>query len=250
MVSRDPTLRYCSALTNISVVVGGDIGSLTARFVAQKYGPEHCKAHLLLGAVPAEPTAETHPELHTKMINTPLFPAELESLARTAHFDKEHSGYLRLQSTKPLTIGYSLTDSPIGLLAWIYEKLINWTDSYPWTDDEILTWVSIYYFSTAGPAASVDMFYEMQHREPRGAFEESQKWCDVPVGVARYPKEVIQLPKLWNQTLGPVVWEGEHERGGHFPAWECPESVLVDVRRIFGAGGGADAWKLSEIKQK
>ena len=40
------------------------------------------------------------------------------------------------QCTQPQTIGYSLADSPVGLLAWIYEKLHNWTDSYPWEDDE------------------------------------------------------------------------------------------------------------------
>lgn len=40
------------------------------------------------------------------------------------------------QATKPQTLGYSLTDSPVGLLAWIYEKLVEWSDSYPWTDDE------------------------------------------------------------------------------------------------------------------
>jgi hypothetical protein len=45
-------------------------------------------------------------------------------------------GYYAEQSTKPQTLGYSLADSPVGLLAWIYEKLVTWTDSYPWTDDE------------------------------------------------------------------------------------------------------------------
>lgn len=40
------------------------------------------------------------------------------------------------QATKPQTLGYSLADSPVGLLAWIYEKLVSWSDSYPWTDDE------------------------------------------------------------------------------------------------------------------
>jgi hypothetical protein len=46
------------------------------------------------------------------------------------------AGYLQEQSTQPQTIGYNLADSPVGLLAWIYEKLHNWTDNYPWTDDE------------------------------------------------------------------------------------------------------------------
>ena len=45
-------------------------------------------------------------------------------------------GYYALQSTKPQTLGYSLADSPVGMLAWIYEKLVTWTDSYPWEDDE------------------------------------------------------------------------------------------------------------------
>ena len=51
-------------------------------------------------------------------------------------FTKEGNGYLKEQSTQPQTLGYSLADSPSGLLAWIYEKLVNWSDSYPWTDDE------------------------------------------------------------------------------------------------------------------
>jgi hypothetical protein len=44
--------------------------------------------------------------------------------------------------TKPQSLAYGLWDSPVGLLAWIREKLDTWTDNYPWTDDEIITWVS------------------------------------------------------------------------------------------------------------
>lgn len=50
----------------------------------------------------------------------------------------EGSGYRVLQTTKPQTLGYALQDSPVALLAWIYEKLHDWVDDYPWTDDEIL----------------------------------------------------------------------------------------------------------------
>ena len=46
------------------------------------------------------------------------------------------AGYQAEQATKPQTLGYSLADSPAGLLAWIYEKLVTWTDGYPWADDE------------------------------------------------------------------------------------------------------------------
>ena len=49
---------------------------------------------------------------------------------------KKGLGYFKEQSTQPQTLGYSLADSPACLLAWIYEKPVNWTDGYPWTDDE------------------------------------------------------------------------------------------------------------------
>lgn len=45
-------------------------------------------------------------------------------------------GYAIEQCTKPQTLGYGLADSPVALLAWMYEKLVSWTDKYPWTDDE------------------------------------------------------------------------------------------------------------------
>ena len=45
-------------------------------------------------------------------------------------------GYSAIQRTKPQTLGYALADSPVALLAWIYEKLVTWTDAYPWEDDE------------------------------------------------------------------------------------------------------------------
>ena len=57
-------------------------------------------------------------------------------LARAMQTRKKGLGYFKEQSTQPQTLGYSLADSPAGLLAWIYEKLVNWTDGYPWTDDE------------------------------------------------------------------------------------------------------------------
>jgi hypothetical protein len=61
---------------------------------------------------------------------------EKAGLARSQEVGRTGIGYLRQQSTKPQTLGYGLTDSPVGLLAWIYEKLVAWTDKYPWDDDE------------------------------------------------------------------------------------------------------------------
>ena len=207
--------------------------------MALKYGPKHCKAHHINNAAPTEPTATTHPELFAKTQSTPLTDGEKAGLARTAWFTQEANGFYRQQATKPQTIGYSISDSPIGLLSWIYEKLHDWSDDYPWTDDEVLTWVSIYYFSTAGPAASVNIYYENEHRNPP-VFPACQTYVDVPLGISRFPKDLILLPKLWNRTLGPVVFESEdYVRGGHFASWERPDAIIKDLRTMFGKGGGA-----------
>lgn len=131
-----------------------------------------------------------------------------------------------------------MADSPVGLLAWIYEALHDWVDEYKWTDDEILTWISIYYFSKPGPAASSLVYWAIEHREVN-AFAASAAYSDVPIGISRFAGDLLLLPKLWNHTLGPVVFEKDHDKGGHFASWERPEAIVEDLRAMFGKKGGA-----------
>lgn len=88
-------------------------------------------------------------------------PQETSGLKAADDYMKNGNGYWQIQKTRPSTIGILLADSPVGLLGWIYEKLVTWTDNYQWTNDEVCEWVSIYWFSRAGPAATVDIYYEM-----------------------------------------------------------------------------------------
>lgn len=80
--------------------------------------------------------AFTHPLAYLKYLTTSYTEEEKAGLRRIKWFESEGRGYSTEQSTQPQTLGYSLADSPVGLLAWIYEKLVNWTDAYPWDDDE------------------------------------------------------------------------------------------------------------------
>ncbi|MCJ1297811.1 hypothetical protein MMC08_000599 [Hypocenomyce scalaris] len=133
---------------------------------------------------------------------------------------------------------------PIFILAWILEKLHDWTDEYPWTEDEILTWVSIYYFSKAGPAASVRLYYEAtsEHTSPDGLTIDKAMFHYVPLvklGLSYFPKEIIPMPLGWGRVLGPVVFESHHEYGGHFAAWENPQALATDIRTMFGKKGPA-----------
>ena len=116
-------------------------------------------------------------------------------------------GYYAEQMTQPQTLGYGLADSPVGLLSWIYEKLVNWTDNYPWDDDEVsncfffllpqrltiqqvLTWVSIYWFSRAGPAASLRIYYESN----KNGSDHQSKPTTIPLGYSYFPKDIVCLP--------------------------------------------------------
>lgn len=75
--------------------------------------------------------------LYLKRYTTLRFDKDAQKgLRNTAEFYQKGRGYAIEHCTKPQTLGYNLADSPVGLLAWIYEKLVGWTDKYPWTDDE------------------------------------------------------------------------------------------------------------------
>ncbi|KAL5590198.1 hypothetical protein FOBRF1_013755 [Fusarium oxysporum] len=97
----------------------------------------------------------------------------------------------------------------------------------------ILTWVSIYWFSTAGPDAPSNLYYAFEQSDPV-AFAAAGAFIDVPLGISLFINDLVLLPKLWNQTLGPVVFQEEHERGGHFAAWEQPGAIVGDLRLMFG----------------
>jgi len=214
------------------VTQGGDWGFLITRALAYKY-PNHCKAtHINWAfAAPPEWTKENpEPEYTVR---------EKMQLARGQDWwAGDGRGYLAIMSTKPSTLSFSLTN-PIALLSWIYEKLHLWTDAYPWTPDEILTWVSLYYFSTAGPTASSYHYYEALHGEDV-TLGVVQSYIDVPLGIADFPKEIANSPESWWETLGPIVWKGKYEKGGHFAGWERPDDVVKGLREMFGKGGGAE----------
>jgi hypothetical protein len=221
------------------VTQGGDWGFWITRSIGLLY-PEHCKASHVNMIVARPPRWSTSPFLALQYAFTPYTTREREGRKRSEWFDREGYGYNTLQSTKPQTIGTALADSPVALLTWIYEKLHEWTDSYPWTDDEILTWVSIYWFSKAGPDASVRIYYEAMHAESASGitYDQLRSYIpDVKLGLVHLPREISVVPATWAAALGPVVRQSEHSRGGHFAAWEVPDAIVEDLWAMFSEGG-------------
>ena len=218
------------------VTQGGDWGAWITRTLGLLHPTSCLASHInMIGS-------RESPQPRTLSEDSSLTPSERAGLDRSAWFQSQGSGYSAIQSTKPQTLGYLLSDSPIGLLAWIYEKLHDWTDAYPWTDDEILTWTCIYAFSTAGPAASIRVYKETRSVDEGVWLKEKTRGYvpHVKLGLAYYPRDIYVHPVAWARGMGEIVFEKMHERGGHFAAWEWPESVAGDLKEMFGRGGGAE----------
>lgn len=133
------------------VTQGGDWGFYITRTMSLLF-PAHCKAtHINFDSSAGPPAWSQYPRLALEHAFRPYSEQEREGLPRNEWFEKDESAYRILQTTKPMTLAYSFADSPSSLMAWLYEKLHNWTDDYNWTEDEVCTWVSIYWLSTAGP---------------------------------------------------------------------------------------------------
>lgn len=201
--------------------------------------PSSVKASHTNFAKPERPKDLEDDEAFAKYREAHFSDFEKAGYERTQWFLTKGRGYSEEHRTKPQTLGYSLADSPVGVLAWIYEKLHDWTDNYPWTDDEVLTWISIYYFSTAGPAAAQRIYYESSNDPQQMRVRIDQYIPDVKLGVARFLKELISTHKAWLPSMGPLVHDSQWDRGGHFAAWERPDAVVEDLRIMFGKGGGA-----------
>jgi hypothetical protein len=224
------------SLISILVTQGGDWGFTVLRFVGMKY-PDHCLASHF-NYVWADPPRLLKSPWQYLLNLLPCTAQEKAGLERTRWFREDGYGYNTEQSTCPHTVGYGLEDSPVALLAWIYEKLHNWTDGYPWTDDEILTWVCVYLYSTAGLAASARIYYETMHPFLSDVTAYNPR---VKLGLSTFPQDLLVLPRAYRRTLGHVVFDRVHESGGHFAAHERPEMLVGDLRDMFAKNGGASS---------
>jgi pimeloyl-ACP methyl ester carboxylesterase len=163
-----------------------------------------------------------------------LSAAEQDRLARLNHFQNDMMGYAQIQGTRPQTVAYGLSDSPVGQLAWIVEKFKEWSDAAAELPedavdrDHILTDVSLYWF-TGTARSSANLYYESFH--DAGAWAPKGRGT-VPTGVAVALTADVAIQRLAERNHNIVHWS-EFERGGHFFALEQPELLVGDVRTFF-----------------
>src|SRR6266581_1446947 len=153
-------------------------------------------------------------------------PVDKLILGRMDAFKREGSGYLAIQNSRPQTIGYGLADSPLLQLAWIAEKVHEWTD-LPVDRDQLLTTVSLYWFTSSG-ATAAHTLYEQAHSSDWGAPSAVPQGFAV-FGADETVRKVVPAPAGAHWT--------EFPRGKHFPAMEAPAQLAADLQVFFGPLG-------------
>lgn len=165
-----------------------------------------------------------------------LTPAERRGIARSLAYRDSGTGYVMLQSTRPLSVGYALNDSPVGLLAYIGEKLHEWSDPTVMTSEDIIDTVSLYYL-TRSFYTSV-MIYNQSKDGIWDIVANPNKWKfanpKTKFGFSNYPYEIGAAPRPLFRGIANLVQYKEHERGGHFAALDNPTDFVDDLRELAG----------------
>ncbi|MFJ1767520.1 epoxide hydrolase family protein [Amycolatopsis sp. NPDC088138] len=163
-----------------------------------------------------------------------LTAAERRWTEETRHFWRHRAAYAKQQATRPQTIGYSLVDSPIGLLAWILDKFAEWSDTEdsPFetiSRDRVLDDVTLYWLTRSG-ASAARIYYESHNSLDPGLR------VDVPSAITMYPRDIEKYPRAWSQErYRRIVRWTEPETGGHFPSLEVPGFFVDDLREGLAA---------------
>ncbi|MGX1548967.1 epoxide hydrolase family protein [Streptomyces adustus] len=192
---------------------GGDFGSGISTTLGA-VAPEHVVG-VHVNYLPTRPDPDADIELSA---------TDEARLDRIRQLMANRPPYQALQATTPQTLGYALTDSPVGQLAWIAERFAQWTDPRaPISDERMLTDVSLYWL-TATAASSARL-----HRDTaRGTAP-----CPVPVGVAVFAHDITQPVRPLAERLYDIRHWSEFDRGSHFAAMETPELLAEDIREFF-----------------
>ncbi|HEY0534747.1 MAG TPA: epoxide hydrolase [Actinoplanes sp.] len=201
---------------------GGDVGSGVSRFLALDHPERVVAVHRTDAGVPfftGDPAD--------------LAPEERAWLAALPAWSGTEGAYAAMHRTKPQTAAFGLTDSPVGLAAWIVEKMRAWSDCHgdierSFTKDEILTNVTIYWF-TATIGSSMRMYRANSAIAP----EQQARRVEVPSGFSLFPGDFLRPPRAWLERTANVARVTEAERGGHFAPFEEPELYAAELREFF-----------------
>jgi len=199
---------------------GGDWGATICNWLAYDYS-KTCKAihiNCLTMRLPDGPQNQEEKDWQTK-------------------FDKDQimqDGYRTQQATKPQTLSYGMMDSPVGVAAWILEKMYFWSDlknkdlESIYSKDILLANIMVYIVTKTFNTAS--WIYYGRREEGGRFFPEDFKKIQTPTGIAMFPSEMSTWPpKSYLDRMFNIKQLTKMSKGGHFAAMEQPDLLVEDV---------------------
>ena len=146
-------------------------------------------------------------------------------------------GYAGMMVTRPQTLGYGLTDSPVALASFFLDKFNEWTYSggnaeKSLTKDEMLDDITLYWLTNTA-ASSAQLYWE-NNTNNFNAVEQRTAEIKIPVAVTVFPGEIYQAPKSWTErSYKNLIYFNEVNKGGHFASWEEPQLFAEEMRAAF-----------------
>lgn len=206
-------------------VQGGDAGAIIGPEIGRLAPERVIGVHLnaaTMGFIPFGPVSPDEIATFTD--------SEKVRLQRVQRFMAEHFGFNIMQSSRPQTLAYGISDSPAGLLAWISELFTSFgdrVDAVPM--DRFLTNFMTYWF-TGTAASSIRLYYENAH-DPDAWSPKANS--GVPTGVAVFGFDEVPI-RRYGETSNTIVRWNEFDVGGHYAVLEVPDVWIGDVRGFFG----------------
>ena len=143
-------------------------------------------------------------------------------------------GYRTQQATKPQTLSYGMMDSPVGIAAWIIEKMYSWSDlkdnniESVYSKDTLLANIMVYVVSKTFNTAT--WIYYGRREEGGRFFPKDFKKIEIPTAAAIFPAEMSEWPpRSYVDRMFNITQWTEMPSGGHFAALEEPERLVNDL---------------------
>jgi pimeloyl-ACP methyl ester carboxylesterase len=206
-------------------VQGGDAGAMIAPEMGRLAPENVIGIHLnaaTIGFVPFGPIDEAE---IAKMTDN-----EKVRLQRIQQFMQDRAAFNAIQSSRPQTLAYGISDSPAGLIAWISDLFTEYGEKVGMIKKEDFLTNFMVYWVTGTAASSIRFYYEGAHDPSAWAPKANS---GVPTGVAVFQQADVALRSVGEQANTIVRWT-EYEKGNHFAAMEVPETIIKDVREFFG----------------
>jgi len=212
------------------VAQGGDWGAPISSAMARQGVPGLLGIHINLPAT-------IPPDVASVLATGGPAPAGLSEKERAAFaqvdtFYKKYRAYGVIMGTRPQTIGYALTDSPVGLAAWIYDYN-NGELARRLNRDDVLDDITLYWLTNTATSAA-RIYWETAGQSIIISAAQKTSEISLPVAITIFPDEVYRAPESWaRRAYRNLVYFNEAEKGGHFAAWEQPDLFSREVRAAF-----------------